>query len=94
MTAPHRHAKPRNLASQLVDVGAALLLPIIEWADDATTWERTYVAIRTALLALLAVAVIVALAACKPPAEPLPGSTTTVPSAVQTLPAATNAVNG
>jgi hypothetical protein len=101
LTSPHRHTKPpaHGLATQLVDVAAAMLLPIFEWADDATTWERTYVAIRTALLALLAVVVIVALAACKP-VEPGIDSTTTVPSVVEIVPGpppvptATSAVNG
>jgi hypothetical protein len=64
----------------LLDLGAALLLPIVEWLDDLTRWERTFQLIRAGLLLIVAIAAITALAACGPDGST---STTTNPSAVK-----------
>ncbi len=76
------HAKRTRFPrlAEILDVGAALLLPVVEWLDDLTQWERTAVFIRTGLLVIVAIAAITALAACGPK-DSVPG-TGSNPSAV------------
>jgi len=81
MTKPHHHAPTERHPhwAFLVALGAALLLPVVEWLDDLTEWERVWRAAQAVIVALAAAVVVIALlASCKPdsnPPGPLPGGT-------------------
>lgn len=69
MTAPHQPAKrPAHPALALAgDLLAIVAVPLVEWIDDLTRWER----IHRLIGALIAVAIAVALlSSCGPEATP------------------------
>lgn len=75
-----KHGRHPRLTA-VVDLAAALALPVIEWFDDLTSSERVYQIARGFLLTVLAVVAIAALSACQPglPSTP-PATTGSVPT--------------